>query len=176
MKTRPEPTIIWQLRKLELHCRQKVLHSQPENSKKNRVAGPQQKSYAQDINTPEDSRLNQRGKNCDSPECPQLCSISWILRGALYPYQAAKRHHSTKPGIPEIHVSARILLADQRITANGLNDRLAPRAHVGTGCKQANRYWPAGAVFPAKAALLRIAPDERVACKFPAAVKHDHGL
>ena len=50
MRTRPEPTFFWQLRKLELHCRQKVPGSQSQKSARHVVASPQQSTYTQLIN------------------------------------------------------------------------------------------------------------------------------
>jgi hypothetical protein len=47
--TRPEPTIFWQLRKLELHCRQKGLDGKPQTLGMVVVATQQHEFYTQVI-------------------------------------------------------------------------------------------------------------------------------
>jgi hypothetical protein len=85
--TRPEPTIFWQLRKLELHCRQKGPDEKPQTLREAVVATQQHLFYQQLIHSFQNPRTDNMWAICGSSAKP--LGVSHIV-GFNVPQYAAK--------------------------------------------------------------------------------------
>jgi hypothetical protein len=96
MVTRPETNNHWQLRRLELHCRQKGLKAKPQKRLQGVVATQQQLSYSQLINNSKEEVLYNLWVICGSAVGDLPSSHMMDFYPSIYPESTLQGMHSNQ--------------------------------------------------------------------------------
>jgi len=94
--TRPETNNHWQLRRLELHCRQKALNAKPPKRQSGEVATQQQLSYSQLINNSKGEVLYNLWVICGSAVGDLSPSHMMDFYPSIYPKSTLQGLHSNQ--------------------------------------------------------------------------------
>lgn len=94
--TRPETNNHWQLRRLELHCRQKATKAKPQKHRQGVVASQQQLSYSQLINNSVEEVLHNLWVICGSAVGDLMSSHMMDSYPSIYPEIALQWRYSNQ--------------------------------------------------------------------------------